>query len=250
MGQAQVPPLHEVPAPHAAPQLPQCCGLVVTFTQLELHWVRPVAQPLAQTPAEHTWPAPHALPQLPQFTPSPVVSAQPLEQAVSPAWQAHAPAVQAWPAAHALPHDPQFDASACGSTQLPPQVTNPAAHAGPAPALAPPLPDTAPFPPAPPVALVLPLVLPPRLTTEPPTPPFAPTLPPEPPAPPFSSGTAGSLLTHAAASRNEREKARAGLKVRRRIGSTKGVDGTVAPRNRADSILYPAASKAGRVLSG
>jgi hypothetical protein len=54
IGQAQEPPLHDVPAAHAVPQAPQCCGFVITFTQLELHCASPPAHPLAQTPPEQT----------------------------------------------------------------------------------------------------------------------------------------------------------------------------------------------------
>jgi hypothetical protein len=189
------------------------------------------------------------VPQLPQFAPSPVVSAQLLEQAVSPAWHVHAPATQAWPAAHALPQVPQFDASVCSSTQPPPQVTNPAAQVGPAPALEPPLPDTAPFPPAPLAPTTLPPTPPVMTAPPPPVPPVLPPAPPVPPAPPSSSDTAGSPLAQPTAGRNESVKAKVVLKVRRRIGSTKALAGTVTSARRADSTLYPAGSKAGSALS-
>jgi hypothetical protein len=74
------------------PQSPQLSGSELTSTQLEPHWVVPVAQVSEQTPPEQTLPSPQTLPHKPQllalvcrFTHSPA-------HCVSPAWHWQRPA--------------------------------------------------------------------------------------------------------------------------------------------------------------
>jgi len=115
----QVPWLHSGVEPlQTLPQAPQLFGSPRTFTQLDPHWVRPVAQlTVTHAPETQAWPPAQAVPHLPQFAGSYCTfehtAVEPLPHRVSPVEQdvEHTPALHTWPAEHFVPQAPQF----CGS---------------------------------------------------------------------------------------------------------------------------------------
>jgi len=66
----QLPPMHNRPAMHPLPQLPQLSGSLVRSTQLVPHGLRPPPQSISQSPESQRGepsPAGQTLPQAPQL---------------------------------------------------------------------------------------------------------------------------------------------------------------------------------------
>jgi hypothetical protein len=174
--------------PHA-PQFSESVWKLAASTQPVPHCVRSAGQVATHAAAEQNGvPAGQAMPHMPQLAPSDMVFAQPLVQAVSPAWHMQeplhtCPALQAFPQPlqlatsvavlaqdvphassgagqlqppfthvcvppHTLPHAPQLMASVFGFTQKPPHGAKPTGHWPEPSVAAPPLPPPD-IPPAP-----------------------------------------------------------------------------------------------------